>query len=128
MRSTTKLVQHSNHSYLWTSRSPLLFVICHVKPLLGSKPGCEISKPCFLTSFKYLHKKQERHLKLGLKIKQKLKKKGTSHIQYSLFCIEVLNTQVFIPYEYIVIRCNNVRMQKPLGIPPKREKLKLSIR
>lgn len=41
-------------SYLWTSRSPLLFVICHVNPLLGSKPGCEISKPYFLTSLIYL--------------------------------------------------------------------------
>ena len=42
------------YSYLWTSRSPLLFVICHVNPLLGSKPGCEISKPYFLTSLIYL--------------------------------------------------------------------------
>jgi len=32
----------------------LLFVIAHVVPLSGSKPGCEISKPCFLTSLMYL--------------------------------------------------------------------------
>ena len=42
------------YSYSWTSRSPLLFVICHVNLLLGSKPGCEISKPYFLTSLIYL--------------------------------------------------------------------------
>lgn len=41
-------------TYLWTSLLPLRFVICHVNPLFGSKPGCEISKPCFLTSFMYL--------------------------------------------------------------------------
>lgn len=38
-------------TYMWTSLSPLLFVICHVSPLLGSRPGCEISNLCFLTSW-----------------------------------------------------------------------------
>lgn len=40
--------------YLWTSLSPLLFVICHVNPLFGSKPGCDISSPCFFTNLIYL--------------------------------------------------------------------------
>lgn len=43
-----------HRSHLWTSLSPLLFVICHVNPLFGSKPGWEISKPCFFTNFMYL--------------------------------------------------------------------------
>lgn len=58
-----KLGLNFNHSYLWTSRSPLLFVICHVSPLLGSKPGCEISNPCFLTNFKYLQFKSGKYIK-----------------------------------------------------------------
>lgn len=48
------------HTYLWTSLSPLLFVICHVSPLLGSSPGWEISNPCFWTSWIYLeHEERE---------------------------------------------------------------------
>lgn len=46
--------RESNKAYLWTSLSPLLFVICHVNPLLGSRPGWEISKPCFFTNSIYL--------------------------------------------------------------------------
>lgn len=41
-------------TYLWTSRSPLLFVISHVSPLSGSRPGCEISNPYFFTNSRYL--------------------------------------------------------------------------
>lgn len=41
-------------SHLWTSWSPRRFVICHVSPLSGCKPGWEISNPCFLTSSMYL--------------------------------------------------------------------------
>lgn len=36
----------------------------------------------------------------------------------ALFYIEVFKAEVFIPDEYIVIRCHNVRMQKPFSIPP----------
>ena len=66
-------------SYLWTSRSPLLFVICHVNPLFGSKPGWEISRPCFFTSFMYLKniikmmslqmRKKEKETEASVKVK-----------------------------------------------------------
>ena len=62
--STRKLVKSSHHSYLWTSWPSLLFVIFQHNPLLGSKPGCEISKRCFLTNFMYLRLELEGHMKL----------------------------------------------------------------
>lgn len=40
-------------------------------------------------------------------------------VYHSLFCIKMLNAKVFIPDKYVVICCHNVRMQKPLGIPPR---------
>jgi hypothetical protein len=39
---------------LWTSLLPRRFVICQVKPLSGSSPGCDISSPNFLISCTYL--------------------------------------------------------------------------
>lgn len=112
-----------HESYLWTSRPSLFFVICHVNPLVGSKPGCEISKPCFLTNFIYLDWKRinrsVRHLKEGRCLL-------SSSVNNSLFSIEVLNSQVFIPHKDVVIRCHNVRVQKSLGIPPSKQDLKLS--
>jgi hypothetical protein len=44
----------TSDTYLWTSTSPRRLVICQVKPRSGSRPGCEISRPCFLTSSMYL--------------------------------------------------------------------------
>lgn len=44
-------------TYLWNSLFSLRLVICHVSPLFGSKPGCEISNPCFLTNLRYLKPK-----------------------------------------------------------------------
>ncbi len=39
---------------MWTSLLPRRFVICQVKPLSGSSPGCDISSPNFLISCTYL--------------------------------------------------------------------------
>lgn len=114
-------------SYLWTSRSPLLFVICHVNPLFGSKPGWEISRPCFFTSFMYLYKDNQDDYK---QIKWNVgnctfsngnKKNRKSHVQVYknlLFCIKMFDPKVFIPNEYIIISGYNIRVQKPLCIPP----------
>lgn len=45
---------NKHKTYLCTSLSPLLLVISHVKPLLGSRPGWEISRPYFFTNWIYL--------------------------------------------------------------------------
>lgn len=34
------------------------------------------------------------------------------------FCIEMLDSKIFIPYKYILISRDNIRMQKSLCIPP----------
>ncbi|KAJ0834423.1 hypothetical protein HanRHA438_Chr16g0743471 [Helianthus annuus] len=41
-----------------------------------------------------------------------------SHHRHSLFSIKILNSKIFIPYKYEVIRCNNIRMQESFSIPP----------
>lgn len=112
-----KLFQNSHHSYLWTSRSPLLFVICQVNPLLGSKPGCEISKPCFRTNAKYLQSYWQWHSQLQLRKSRNLRK-DLLGLKCSLLCIEMLHPQVLIPNEYVVIWCHYIWMQKSFGIPP----------
>lgn len=103
-------------SYLCTSLSPLLFVICHVKARLGSKPGWEISSPCFFTSLMYLEK-QDRLIRTSNKpIHNKM-----NLCKCLLFSIKMFDPEVLIPNKYILIWCNNIWMQKPLGIPPSRK-------
>jgi len=51
----------------------------------------------------------------------KTRKKERIHakVYYNLlFCVKMLDTQVFIPDEDIIISCYNIRVQKPLCIPP----------
>ena len=42
----------------------------------------------------------------------------TSKEGHALFYIEVFKAEIFIPDEYVVIRCHDIRMQKPFSIPP----------
>ena len=102
--------------YLCTSPSPLLFVISHVVPLLGSKPGCEISKPCFFTSFMYLKKDNKVIGASNPTIFNLLLKKCTT--KGLLFSIKMFNSKVLIPYKYVIVWCNNTWMQKSFGKPP----------
>lgn len=103
-------------TYLWTSLSPLLFVICHVSPLLGSRPGWEISNPCFLTSWIYLEY-EEREIRT-LKAWNRESPKQLLSYSILLVSIEVLNSKIFIPNKNIIISCYDVWMQKSLCIPP----------
>lgn len=38
--------------------------------------------------------------------------------KYLLFCSEMLNTKIFIPYKYVFIWGYNIWMKKTLRIPP----------
>lgn len=49
---------------------------------------------------------------MSLDLQQPLQKNN------SPFCIEVLDSKIFIPYKYILISRDNIRMQKSLCIPP----------
>lgn len=48
------LQEKNRRMYLWISLPSLFFVICQGMLRVGSSPGWEISKPCFLTSLIYL--------------------------------------------------------------------------
>lgn len=114
-----KCIWRSNNkcrsSHLWTSLPSLFLVICHVKPLFGSKPGWEISNPCFLTSLIYLHLID--NINHPDSFKQHLHSQR-NWIFHSLLWIKILHSKVFIPDKYIVIGCHDARMQKTFGIPP----------
>jgi hypothetical protein len=73
-------------THLWTSRSPRRLVICHVRPLSGSKPGWEISSPCFLTSLMYLKKKYWNYFPRKQNQRDKLRKQGGSAYASALKC------------------------------------------
>lgn len=114
---------HCHHSYLWTSQSSLLFVICHVNPLAtGSKPGCEISKSCFFTSFIYL------------KSGNYLDNYTAIEISASCFCrnsllfrFKMLHPKVFIPDKYVLVSGNNIRMKESFCEPPSISSILFSI-
>jgi len=91
--------------------SSLFLVISHVSPSYGSNPGCEISKPCFFTTARYLSKKFNLHnLECLLK--------GSPSFKNILFRIKVFHAKILIPYEDIFIGGNYVRMKKSLSVPP----------
>lgn len=105
-------------TYLWTSLLSLFIVICQVILLFGSRPGCEISKPCFLTIFKYLEYKD---FQPQIVFTQHLDSHTTGNafeFWYLLLCIKMLHAKILIPNEDVVIRCHNVRVQKAFSIPP----------
>lgn len=98
---------------MWTSLSPLLFVICHVRPLSGSKPGCEISNPCFFTNSMYLEQNNWK-----FKDTAQINGMNFSRNQSSLLCMKVFDPKVFIPNKYVIIRSHDIRMKIPFSIPP----------
>lgn len=97
--------------------SSRFLVICHVMPLSADNPGCEISRPCFRTSFIYL---SQMNFKFSKQFDQTASLITLEYIRcfYSRLWIKVLNSQVLIPDKYIIVRCHNIRVQKTLSIPP----------
>lgn len=119
-------------TYLWTSTSPRRFVICQVRPRSGSSPGCDISRPYFLTSSRYLHfqstglstsasesfrnvKNVNSRDKQVVKNISSLRLKGGYHI---LVCLEVGQVQILIPDEDVLIGFHHIRVQEAFRIPP----------
>ena len=102
-------------TYIWTWRSPLLLVICHVNPLSGSKPGCEISSLYFLTCLMYL---QSNHISES-PTKHDMKKWSSEDRSYILISVKMINSKVLIPDKYILIGCHDIRVQESFSIPPR---------
>lgn len=100
---------------MWTWRSPLLLVICHVNPLSGSRPGCEISSLYFFTSLMYL---QPNRISKS-PTKHDMEKWSNEGRNYILLSIKMISSKVLIPDKYVLIGCHDIRVQESFSIPPR---------
>lgn len=106
--------------------SPLCHLPC--QPTIGLKTRLRDFQTIFLNQLnipakshgsQWENKVQETWLGTWMtKTKEKGTRKYDRWKRNLLLCIEVFYPQIFIPNEYIIISCDNIRMQKSFCIPP----------